>query len=312
MVTHIDARQVAAGRQKGMTIPRRILPHTSWLITRRCSERRFFLLPSFESTQIFEYALARAARITGVQLHAWMVMSNHYHLVVTDTESRLPEFVRLLNSFVARALNFHYKRKEAFWKPGSYSAVQLCSKDTVLDKMAYTLMNPVVAGLVRLVSLWEGSSSYGMEFGQERVARRPLCLTGFLKSVKGDETLRLTAPPNSLAADMLAELQGELKRRVKEVWTRFAAEGRRFLGMDAVSAQSWQESAKSEEPRGGIIPRFASKDPELLRQAIREWRAWLTAYRLALQAFSSGVRDAEFPAGTYMMKQRFDVVVARH
>jgi REP element-mobilizing transposase RayT len=291
-----------------MTIARRILPHTSWLITRRCSERRFFLLPNSHTRQVFEYALARAARITGVALHAWMVMSNHYHLVVTDLQGRLPEFLRLLNSLVARALNFRYRRKEAFWKPGSYNAVQLCSDAAVLDKMVYTLANPVMAGLVRRAWSWEGSSSVGMDFGGVRRVLRP----GFSKSGEDVETLRLVAPPSNVssAAEIAEAVRRGLHARENEVRDRFAGEGRRFVGMRAVLAQSWESSARSEEAFGGMVPCFATRDVEELRRVIREWKEWVADYRRALGAFRDGVRDAVFPAGTYLMKERFGVVVA--
>jgi REP element-mobilizing transposase RayT len=50
------------------------------MITRRCSERRFFLRPDALVTQIFLYCLGTAAAMFGVQLHAFVAMSNHYHL----------------------------------------------------------------------------------------------------------------------------------------------------------------------------------------------------------------------------------------
>jgi REP element-mobilizing transposase RayT len=38
-------------------------------------------------------------------VHAWCVLSNHYHLVVTDPDARLPAFMQYLDSLVARAMN---------------------------------------------------------------------------------------------------------------------------------------------------------------------------------------------------------------
>jgi putative transposase len=291
-----------------MTIPRRILDHTTWLITRRCSERRFFLLPNARTKQVFEYALARAARLTGVLVHAWMVMSNHYHLVVTDPEARLPEFMRILNSRIARALNFCYQRRESFWSPGSYSAVQLCSEAAVLDKLVYTLANPVAAGLVRRTSRWEGASSVGMEFGGVRRVLRPASM----KTGRDVEALRLVAPPSavSTAQELAAALREGVVARENAVEVSFAAQGRRVLGMRAVLAQSWWEAARSEEGSGQLSPRFATRDGEELRRAIREWKEWLAGYWEALGQFRDGVREVAFPAGTYLMKARFNVVVA--
>jgi putative transposase len=46
-----------------MTAARRVLPGQTYLVTRRCSERRFFLRPSTVTNAIFLYALAVAARL---------------------------------------------------------------------------------------------------------------------------------------------------------------------------------------------------------------------------------------------------------
>jgi hypothetical protein len=59
-----------------MTVPRQILPGVTYLITRRCSEQRFFLRPSRKATEIFRYALAVASERYGIVLHAFCVMSN--------------------------------------------------------------------------------------------------------------------------------------------------------------------------------------------------------------------------------------------
>ncbi len=79
-----------------MTAPRQILPGTSYLVTRRCSERRFFLRPSKATSDIFRFVLAVAASRYDIRIHAFCVLSNHFHLV-TDPHARLPEFHRLLD-----------------------------------------------------------------------------------------------------------------------------------------------------------------------------------------------------------------------
>src|SRR5690349_5667955 len=132
-----------------MTAPRQVLPGTTYLVTRRCAQREFMLRPSNRTTNpVFMYLLAFAARRYGIQVHAFCVMSNHFHLIVTDPHARLPAFHQLLDALVARALNAALGRWEAFWAPNSYSAVRLESADDIVDKAAYVLANPVAAGLV--------------------------------------------------------------------------------------------------------------------------------------------------------------------
>jgi len=139
-----------------MTAPRQILPGTTYLVTRRCSERRFFLRPSYRTNAIFRYILAVAATRYDVRVHAFCVLSNHFHLVVTDPHARLPEFHRYLDALVARATNCSLGRWESFWDPDGYSAVRLESNADVMEKMVYVLANPVAAGLVRHGREWPG------------------------------------------------------------------------------------------------------------------------------------------------------------
>jgi len=86
-----------------MTAPRQVVPGTTWLITRRCSERRFFLRPSAETNEIFLYVLAVAAQRHRILVHVVCVLSNHYHLLVTDPDARLPAFMQYLDSLVGGA-----------------------------------------------------------------------------------------------------------------------------------------------------------------------------------------------------------------
>ncbi|WP_242392100.1 hypothetical protein [Anaeromyxobacter oryzisoli] len=59
-----------------MTLPRQVLEGATYLVTRRCSERRFFLRPSKDTDAIFRYVLAVAANRYGIQVHAYCVLSN--------------------------------------------------------------------------------------------------------------------------------------------------------------------------------------------------------------------------------------------
>ena len=89
-------------------LPRQILPGSTYLVTRRCTKRQFLLKPSKRTNRVFLYCLAHACEVTGVQVHAVTVMSNHYHAVVTDPEGRLPKFAELLNKYVAKCQNAGY------------------------------------------------------------------------------------------------------------------------------------------------------------------------------------------------------------
>ncbi len=86
-----------------MSKPRRVLPGTTYFISRRCSERRFFLAPSALINQIILYCLAYAARVFGMQVHAVCAMSNHWHVIVTDPHGYVSDFMHRAHFLVASA-----------------------------------------------------------------------------------------------------------------------------------------------------------------------------------------------------------------
>ncbi|MCP4603568.1 MAG: hypothetical protein GY847_24130, partial [Proteobacteria bacterium] len=77
------------------------------LVTNRCEEGRFFLLPTEEVYEIVEYWLARAMCKVGggLQVYCFFFLSNHLHLLCRDTEGTLAKFMEYFLSNVARAIN---------------------------------------------------------------------------------------------------------------------------------------------------------------------------------------------------------------
>jgi hypothetical protein len=53
-----------------MTLPRQVVPGRDYMITRRCSERRFFLRPDDDTNDAFIYCLGLAAMPSVPRLHA--------------------------------------------------------------------------------------------------------------------------------------------------------------------------------------------------------------------------------------------------
>jgi putative transposase len=178
-----------------MTVPRRVLPGETYFITRRCSERRFFLVPDAVVRRILLYCLAMAAARTGVELHAVCAMSNHYHLVLTDVRGNLPMFMAWLNRHAANCLKLHRRRVGPIWDASEkYSAVALLSREAVWEKVIYTLTNPVKAGLVRRHCQWPG-----LNLGPKQWREGPLHAEHpglyFKRTDEPSPTIRLTRPP---------------------------------------------------------------------------------------------------------------------
>jgi REP element-mobilizing transposase RayT len=294
-----------------MSLPRRIRPGSIWLVTRRCAGRQFLLRPDRFVNDVLLYCLGHAAKKTGVQIHAFQFLSNHYHLVVSDPNGVLPDFLHLFDSLVARILNRYRGRRENFWSCEHYSAVELLDDEAVVEKIIYTLTNVVAAGLVHKHDAWPGlTSTVDRIEGDEYVVRRPK--DGFFRrtTLPEEVRLRLTRPP-CFRGQWLAKLRDRLetlvREREKEIRARFRREGREFLSRARVLEQDPTSAATSPEAFGARVPAVACKDPERRREEIRLLREFRHAHRKARDRFAKGERKVQFPHGTWLLRVHFHV-----
>jgi REP element-mobilizing transposase RayT len=288
-----------------MTAPRQVLPGTVYLVTRRCSERRFFLRPSDATNGIFLYVLAIAARRYRVLVHAVCVLSNHYHLLVTDPDAQLPAFMQYLDSLVARAMNASLGRWEGFWSSeGSYSAVSQGDTEDILRKAAYVLANPVSAGLVQSAREWPGLWTAPEQLGCTTLtAKRPNVFFSASGAMPESAEIELTVPTGFASAEAFRALVAAALRDSEEESRREnEAAQRGFLGRARVLAQKPSARPAPGEPRRQLNPRVAARDKWKRIEVLKRLVEFLRAYRKAWRALREGDRDVVFPAGTYLLR----------
>jgi hypothetical protein len=92
-----------------------------------------------------------------------------------------------------------------------------------------------------------------------------------------------------------------------EQWAR---QGRRVLGRRAVRKTAVTARPTTRKKRFGRSPTFSALTRQAWRQAVKRLRGFRAAYRQAYEAWRSGVRDAEFPAGTWWLARCAGVTVA--
>jgi hypothetical protein len=189
--------------------------------------------------------------------------------------------------------------------------VELVDPEDVLDKIVYTLSNPVAAGLVSHGEEWPGAR-YGpfRDKPKKITVQRPRFFFGKRSKLPKVVTFFIEVP------QVLAELYGPgvgpmiyqaVRAREAEIRAQFAAEGRRFLGRKALFRLSPLASPGSPAPRRNLSPRFAAKDPRRMEQLKDAFEEFLDAYYEALKKFSAGIRSVVFPPGTYKMRVEYGV-----
>jgi hypothetical protein len=293
----------------GMTQPRLVLAGSTVMVTRRTLRRHHLFRPDPAIRQLYLYTLAVCAREFGVLVHAVTLMSTHEHLVVTDADGRLPDFLRRLHRLVALATKVLRTWEGPIWDHERSSVVRLLTEQAVMEKLAYVMANPVKAGLVRHAKDWPGITVLPHELGRRRfVIERP---EGFFDpdNPKWPDRieLKLTLPPGLECGDSPASIRHavaeELDRHERLAHQEIHARGWRVLGPERVRRLSPYRRATSFEPLRGRNPTFAVGrwQRKLFFEAAAELRAFRRAYRDALEQWRAGFRSVVFPQGTWCM-----------
>ena len=82
------------------------------------------------------------------KLHAYVLMTNHVHLLVTpDYEDSLPRLMQLIGRQYVQYINKTYNRTGTLWE-GRYKSSLIDSENYLLTCSRYIELNPVNAGMV--------------------------------------------------------------------------------------------------------------------------------------------------------------------
>jgi putative transposase len=128
-------------------LPRLFLPGTPQHVVQRGNDRRSVFLDRSDY-RLYLDTLEYAARRHAVQLHAYVLMTNHVHLLATPaTPTSLPRTMQTLGRIYVRHFNRSYGRTGTLWE-ARYRSTLVDSDAYLLACMRYIELNPVRAGMV--------------------------------------------------------------------------------------------------------------------------------------------------------------------
>jgi putative transposase len=111
--------------------------------------------------------LQAACKKHGCEVHAYVLMTNHVHLLVTaHAADGLSLAIQMLGRYYVQYYNYCYQRTGTLWE-GRYKATLIDSARYLLTCMRYIELNPVRAGMVTHASEYRWSSYAANAAGAE-------------------------------------------------------------------------------------------------------------------------------------------------
>ena len=139
--------------------PRMYLPNIPYHLVQRGNNREacFF---EVEDYQFYLELLRQLLPRYAVQLHAYVLMTNHVHLLLTPEDSDgISSLCKVVGSRFAFYMNKKYKRTGTLWE-GRHKSNAVDTESYLLKCYRYIEMNPVAANMVNRPEEYQWSS-YG-------------------------------------------------------------------------------------------------------------------------------------------------------
>jgi len=281
-------------------------------VTCRTLQARFLLRPSPLLREITLGILGRAQRLSGVAIHAFVFLANHYHLLVSAADAaQLAKFVGYLNSNLAREVGRLHAWKEKVWGRRYQAILVSDEEEAQIERLLYLARQGCKEGLVADPLEWPGATSW-----QAMLDGRVLEGTWFDRTAEcfalqkgvefgardfaSSEAVVLTPLPawaHLSEEAQRTQLRALLDLARAEAQAMKAETGREPVGREAVARQDPHGSPPRSRRSPAPLVHAASRK---VRRAYREaFRIFTAAYRRAAEALREGLGTERFPEGCF-------------
>lgn len=281
-------------------------------VTCRTVQGRFLLRPTKELRSLVIGVLGRASRLYPVRLHAFVFLSNHYHLLLTVEDAlQLAQFMNYLNSNLAREAGRLHDWKEKFWGR-RYQAIVISEEESVqVNRLGYVLAHGCKEGLVARPRDWPGAHCVealvgrrrleGLWFdrSQEYAARMRGEFLHRLKFATREIVLLDPLPCwRHLPESAYRKAVGDVIERIEEeTASRHSRDVTQPVGVKAILAQ--HPHHRPRILKKSWAPAFHAASRAARQELVQAYGWFLEAYRQAAGSIRTGGSKPRFPGGCF-------------
>ena len=110
-----------------------------------------------EDHQAFLQILCDASMLYDVKVHAYVMMRNHYHLLIETSKENLSNYMKHINASYAIYFNKKYQRTGHLWQ-GRFKSWFVTQESYLYALVAYIEYNPIKAKIVKKLGEYKYSS----------------------------------------------------------------------------------------------------------------------------------------------------------
>lgn len=223
--------------------------------------------------------------------------------------------LRDTHALVARYGNAIDDTTDHFWDGRQTFVQEVLDAETVVEKMAYVMANPVHHRLVAKPSAWEGLLTKVHEIGVSGLKHtRPAEFFADGGNVPNEVTLDTVIPPMCMQAfgaeGFRRRVTQAVNTLVEQARAEVRREGQKVLGMGGVRAIGRMDrpatpTQRQSGQRAAGGRRVAATRPSLITEALTRIKLFRVRYRQALEVLRKGVTAPLFPLGTWLVCQFF-------
>lgn len=147
-------------------LPRIVVPGQPLHLVQRGNNRQAVFFADEDYRRYLE-DLREAAPSSGCAIHAYVLMTNHVHILLTPATTQSPSnLMQALGRRYVRYVNGAYRRSGTLWE-GRYKSALIDTEHYLLTCYRYIELNPVRAGLVTTPGDYRWSSYRATALGQK-------------------------------------------------------------------------------------------------------------------------------------------------
>ena len=113
--------------------------------------------------------LCSASLIYEVTVHSYVLMSNHYHLLIETSQENLSKYMKHINAYYAMYFNKKYKRSGHLWQ-GRFKSWFVTDEAYLYALVAYIEYNPIKAKMIKKLGEYKYSSYRAFGEKEEAIA----------------------------------------------------------------------------------------------------------------------------------------------